>query len=583
MTQQINEPVEFLDSSSNVIITINGEDASIKMGGNTKNGQLIICDSAGNLRFLVDTTSGHVDVLDAAGTGSVQINAETGDVTVVRMVDGVPQEVFKFLADEATLSLGAAGSAAGLIVRNLAGQDVMLVNGASAKLTIGAEGSEGDLRIRDSDGRDVIQAGGQEAVLFIGAEGNEGDLIIRDSKGRTVIQADGGKAALYLGGSGIEGDANDNEGDLIIRDGGGRAVIHADGGKAALFIGANGNEGDLIIRDGTGRTVIHADGGKAALFIGANGNEGDLIIRDSDGRTVIHADGDTAALYLGGSGVGTTPKEGQLLVRDSAGHTVIHADGNSGRLIIDEGSLITRNGEGFTTIAADGNFATLWIGTSGTGGQLLLLDDDSRIAFKLSTISRDLEISDSQGRTVFSFNADDATLHLGKEGTGGAHGELILYDDQGLESIRLDGETGNISMLGADTAEHFGLADGHTADPGTVLVIHEEGLLARCAQAYDRAVAGVVSGAGGLTPGVILGSQPVSRDRIPLALNGKAYCQVDARYAAVQVGDLLTTSPTPGYAMKAADPQRAFGAVIGKALRPLQEGVGLIPILVSLQ
>ena len=36
-------------------------------------------------------------------------------------------------------------------------------------------------------------------------------------------------------------------------------------------------------------------------------------------------------------------------------------------------------------------------------------------------------------------------------------------------------------------------------------------------------------------------------------------------------------------AMKAADPARAFGAVIGKALRPMREGCGLIPILVSLQ
>jgi hypothetical protein len=49
------------------------------------------------------------------------------------------------------------------------------------------------------------------------------------------------------------------------------------------------------------------------------------------------------------------------------------------------------------------------------------------------------------------------------------------------------------------------------------------------------------------------------------------------------VGDLLTTSPTPGYAMKADDPFKAFGAVIGKALRPLKEAQGLVPILIALQ
>jgi hypothetical protein len=61
------------------------------------------------------------------------------------------------------------------------------------------------------------------------------------------------------------------------------------------------------------------------------------------------------------------------------------------------------------------------------------------------------------------------------------------------------------------------------------------------------------------------------------------YCKVDAQYSPIEVGDLLTTSPTPGHAMKADDPLKAFGTVIGKALRPLSEGQGLIPILIALQ
>jgi len=64
---------------------------------------------------------------------------------------------------------------------------------------------------------------------------------------------------------------------------------------------------------------------------------------------------------------------------------------------------------------------------------------------------------------------------------------------------------------------------------------------------------------------------------------GKAYCKIDARYAEIQVGDLLTSSPLIGHAMKATDSARAFGAVIGKALRPLENGQGLIPILIALQ
>ena len=64
---------------------------------------------------------------------------------------------------------------------------------------------------------------------------------------------------------------------------------------------------------------------------------------------------------------------------------------------------------------------------------------------------------------------------------------------------------------------------------------------------------------------------------------GKVYCKVDANYSSVEVGDLLTSSATPGHAMKALDPLKAFEAVIGKAMGSLKRGKGLIPILVALQ
>ena len=70
---------------------------------------------------------------------------------------------------------------------------------------------------------------------------------------------------------------------------------------------------------------------------------------------------------------------------------------------------------------------------------------------------------------------------------------------------------------------------------------------------------------------------------MPIALMGKVFCMVDAQYAPITVGDLLTTSPTQGHAMKAGDPAKAFGSVIGKALRPLKDGRALIPILITLQ
>jgi len=143
--------------------------------------------------------------------------------------------------------------------------------------------------------------------------------------------------------------------------------------------------------------------------------------------------------------------------------------------------------------------------------------------------------------------------------------------------------TGDIRLKNSDCAEDFDVSEAEQVEPGTVMVINETGALQQSQQAYDRKVAGVVSGAGGFKPGIVLDRQQSQQTRQPIALLGKVYCKVDAQYGAIEVGDLLTTSPTPGHAMKAQDPLKAFGTVIGKALRPFADGRGLIPILIALQ
>jgi hypothetical protein len=142
---------------------------------------------------------------------------------------------------------------------------------------------------------------------------------------------------------------------------------------------------------------------------------------------------------------------------------------------------------------------------------------------------------------------------------------------------------GDITMPAADFAEDFQVQAGGAIEPGTVMVLDENGALRPSDKSYDRKVAGVISGAGDYRPGLILGRDNASPGRLPLALVGKVYCKVDATSGPIEVGALLTTSSTTGHAMKADNPVMAFGAVIGKALRPLEAGCGLIPILVALQ
>jgi hypothetical protein len=150
--------------------------------------------------------------------------------------------------------------------------------------------------------------------------------------------------------------------------------------------------------------------------------------------------------------------------------------------------------------------------------------------------------------------------------------------------------TGNVEVAGditlttgQDCAEEFDVAATQHVEPGTVMVIKEDGTLQQSDREYDKKVAGVVCGAGDYRPAIVLGKLQGRPNRIPIALLGKVYCKVDARFSPIEVCDLLTTSPTPGHAMKADDPSKALGTLIGKALRRLDAGQGMIPILVALQ
>ena len=143
---------------------------------------------------------------------------------------------------------------------------------------------------------------------------------------------------------------------------------------------------------------------------------------------------------------------------------------------------------------------------------------------------------------------------------------------------------------GSDLAEPFDVTvsdDGGAIEPGMVVAIDtaNPGDLKLADRPYDKRVAGVISGAHGLKPGMVMKAEgdPKADGAHPVAMTGRVWCWVDASRGAVEPGDLLTTSGTPGHAMKAADIERRAGAVLGKALTSLENGRGLVLVLVGLQ
>ena len=137
---------------------------------------------------------------------------------------------------------------------------------------------------------------------------------------------------------------------------------------------------------------------------------------------------------------------------------------------------------------------------------------------------------------------------------------------------------------GADLAEPFKMSD-KDLPKGAVVVIDEEnpGHLKLSEGAYDTRVAGIISGAGGVNPGISLSQHGVMEGDQNVALSGRVYVQADASTDAIKPGDLLTTSTVPGHAMKVSDATRSQGAILGKAMTSLKDGKGLVLVLVTLQ
>jgi hypothetical protein len=178
-------------------------------------------------------------------------------------------------------------------------------------------------------------------------------------------------------------------------------------------------------------------------------------------------------------------------------------------------------------------------------------------------------------------NAKLGTGNVGIDARGSQYGgwfDKIKVDDRVITDV--------LEILGgSDVAEPFPLREEDDAVPGSVVVIDETtpGGLTLSAEPYDLRVAGVVAGAGGIQPGITLSQGTPSEGDARVALAGRVYCLATAGNGPIRPGDLLTTSDVPGHAMRATDRGLAPGATLGKAMSSLEEGEGLVLVLVNLQ
>lgn len=142
-----------------------------------------------------------------------------------------------------------------------------------------------------------------------------------------------------------------------------------------------------------------------------------------------------------------------------------------------------------------------------------------------------------------------------------------------------------------DLAENY--ISESALEPGDVVCLDpKEDRIVKSERANDGLLLGVIS----TSPGLLLGAehseddQCTAQERLyPVALSGRVPCKVTDENGSISRGDFLTSSLTPGCAMKAAPvivggvEIYAPGTIIGKALEPFTVGTGVIEVFVTLK
>ncbi|MBU2500131.1 hypothetical protein KJ682_02265 [bacterium] len=433
-------------------------------------------------------------------------------------------------------------------------------------------------------------SGGAGAGRFIIADagavsinGNDGLAI----QGRTyavggvaIGTLNAGEAPLHVDGN--NWDLTNTYGDVMIGDptyslrfgmatdglGAGTARIRPVGGTNRLYLGAgiydvvkvdtvgfHVTKGPFQVYD-DGQVYVAGDFGSGqtnAAVRAQNTNAGGIgLWAETQGNdaTIVAKQSGTGPLFKGFEGATErfrVDKDGRVVGRYlqvSAGEFQVDADGQT-RVVGDFGSGQT--GAAFRAENTNAGGIALWAAAQGT----------------------------------------DATMVLEQDGTG----DMVRGFLNGSLKYRVlnSGEVVTPSVTitgGADLSEPFTMTEAlEQIEPGSVLVIDPEnpGSLTLSDQPYDKRVAGIASGAGGVNPGLTLSQQGVLDGGLQVALTGRVYVRASAENGAIEPGDMITTSATPGVAMKASDHARSYGAVVGKAMTALNSGEGLVLVLVGLQ
>lgn len=287
----------------------------------------------------------------------------------------------------------------------------------------------------------------------------------------------------------------------------------------------------------------------------------------------------------GNLGIGTTAPVARLHVEGgsdtgpSTGGFLILGATTGSNVSFDNNEIQARNNGAASTLFINHEGGHIALAAASTGQNVGIGTQNP--ASKLHVLTS----SASTAMTIANFGGGGGLL-ISK--IGGTASALTILDTGTGKALDVGG-TARVQVLevtGADLAERFAVSEAFKPEPGTVMAIdaRHPGKLCVSRGAYNRRVAGIVSGANDLPAGAIMGHTSKDMEDAPaIALTGRVWVKCDKAGGAIEPGDLLTTSPRDGHAMKVNDYAKAQGAILGKAMTALEGEEGLVLVLVSLQ
>ncbi len=495
--------------------------------------------------------------------------------------------------------------------------DTLYVNASASRVGIGTASPATMLDVRSSSssvnpGITSTNDAGVASYFYTARSGHAWS-------GKTVIQ-NSGSSDVFFSGSGNVGVGAQTT----------NAKLHVNGTYSTSGLSLNVND-TLYVNNSRVGIGTSSPGNLFHVSAGPSGSITSLEVSDDDGTDPYNLNLYTDTTYQRIIMRGLTGTQHQALVfSDGYGYNTmfgISSSTDSGstwlpKFVLQQRGLV---GIGATNPEAlfhvngtdpfNGNLSlninnTLYVNASGRVG-IGTSDPDEEFVISTSSVSPAIEIATTsttnnqeKGKIIFSSNDNDLaeirayrvnstngelrfktrqagtlTTHMvinssGNVGIGTLNPSMELHVNGSVNITENIFYGGNLTGYGTDVAEYV---NGIGVEPGDVVIISEysDVTVEKTDVAYDTRAAGIVSTAPGHTLGLGEGN-------VKLALAGRVPVKVTTENGSINRGDLLTTSSTPGHAMRCESRSACTGSIIGKAMENFYGDNGVITALVVL-